>query len=106
MGAPPPDAMDPQELLQDLCRRHGLDPGEHADLLPLTERAAEAPLDERQRLLGLVFEALRLRASRAGRAPELERAIEEGLLLAVARALHGWSPEQGPLDPGLASGGL
>ncbi len=92
--------MDPQQLLQELCRRVGLDADGQADLLPLTERAAQAPPDERRRLLALVLEALLLRAGRGARAPEGERALEEGLLLAVARALHGWSPEGGPLDPG------
>lgn len=97
--------MDPQQLLQELCRRVGLDANEHADLLPLTERAVKAPPDERQRLLGLILDALLLRSGRGARAPHSESALEQGLLLAVARALHGWSPDGGPLDPDRALDG-
>jgi hypothetical protein len=86
--------MDPQELLAGLCRRHGLDPQEQADLLPLAERAVLGPPEDREKLMVLLGEALRLRSDRSRRPRTAGRTLDEGLLLAVARALHGWATSE------------
>ncbi len=84
--------MDPHQLLQELCRRHGLQAGEHRDLLPLAEKAAGQPEPVRDRLLELIGEALRLRAERELAPRRSFAGPEQELLVDVARALHGWGP--------------
>ena len=90
--------MDPHDLLAELCRRHGLERAEHIDLLPLAERAVVGPLEDRERLLVLLGEALALRARKERGVLPAAASVDEGLLLAVARALHGWAAEDGPLQ--------
>lgn len=87
--------MDPRKWLERLCHRHGLSADQHADLLPLAEKAASGPPEARQGLLALIAEALALRAARGLAGGGGRATLDESLLLEVARALHGWLPAPG-----------
>lgn len=86
--------MDSDRLFNRLCERHGLDPESMADYEPLVARAIASPADVRTRILSMVEDSF---ARRAGGDPKatlfaLERDLDEEVLQAVAKRLHGWSP--------------
>ena len=103
--------MDPERLLERLCRRHGVDPGDATRLRPLLERALISSPRVRTRILSLIESHL-ARRSEAGAPPSadsVERELDEEVLVSVARTLHHWSPSQDPgggLPPGLMPEGL
>ena len=88
-----------------MCRRHGLEFDRAASLLPIIRRALEASDGVRDRLLLMVDTSLAGRARRAGtQDPQgLERDVDEEVLMAVSKVLHGWRPSGKMLDLG---GGL
>ena len=88
--------MDANRLLERLCARHGLVPGDASALLPLVERALVSPKDVRDRILTLVDTNLAKRARGEGDATldDLERDLDEEVLRAVAKTLHVWEPSQ------------
>jgi hypothetical protein len=115
-GFAPPSPMTPENLLRSMCERHGL-PAEYGQrLLPLVRRAMEAPDEVRDRLLALVDGNLADHAQSgpsdaedadgAQREVEIQRDIDEDVLIAVARVLHGWSPSEPLFDFGSSVGGL
>ena len=92
--------MDPQQLLQRMCERHGL-PERRADrLLPLIRRALVSPQDVRDRILQLVDQSLARQAAgdpKAG-AEQVFEDLDSAVLLSVAKLLHNWAPSSAFLD--------
>ena len=100
--------MEAEILLSRLCARHGVDPASGARLLPLVRWALEAPRDSRERILRVVEDQLQgkpRKADQPSAAGELQAAAEHAVLVAVARVLHQWKPDQGLLDLGQGAGG-
>lgn len=88
-----------------MCRRHGLEFQRASSLLPIVQRALEASDGVRDRLLLMVDTSLAKRAPGSStQDPEgLKRDIDEEVLMAVSKVLHGWRPSGKMLDLG---GGL
>jgi len=97
--------MDPRRLLRRMCRRHGLAFERAKSLLPIVQRALEASDGVRDRLLLMVDTTLAERSPRKGRQDllALRRDLDEEVLMAVSKVLHGWRPSGKMLDLG---GGL
>lgn len=92
--------MEAEILLHRLCERHGIDPDRGARLLPLVRWALEGPQDARERILRLVEASLKTGEQVPPRTlKNLHATAERALLVAVARVLHEWSPDEGLLDP-------
>lgn len=91
--------MDPQHLLEELCRRHGVPPERGARLLPLVRWALEGSASARDRILSVVEETLAQRAMNEDSPGEIA-AANRSILVAVARVLHDWTPSAGLLDMG------
>jgi hypothetical protein len=98
--------MNAENLLRAMCERHGLSPESGARLLPLVRRALEAPNDVRDRILRLVDDNLKGSAPGHVEPDKLWRDIDDEVLIAVARVLHGWSPSAPMLDLGSQLGGF
>ena len=98
--------MTPENLLRSMCERHGLPADYGQRLLPLVRRAMEAPDEVRERILALVDGNLANRAQGEADEDEVARDLDEDILLAVARVLHGWSPSEPLFDLGSSLGGL
>ncbi|MEM1453305.1 MAG: hypothetical protein AAF957_25395 [Planctomycetota bacterium] len=108
--------MDAERLLQRLCERHGLDPVDAHELLPLIQRAIASPDEVRRRIFGMVEVYVQRRAEGDSTATlaALEQDLDDEVLRAVARTIHRWDPPwrkgvkgqgtQGRLD--LSSGDL
>ena len=107
--------MDARRLLQRMCARHGLTVQDAIRLLPLIERALQAPQNVRDRILALVEHNLTRKAAGAGAedGPSVPSAPAQGelsgpfqadldaeILLSVARVLHGWTPSAKLLELG------
>jgi hypothetical protein len=86
--------MEAEKLLRELCRRHEVPFEEGSTLLPMVQRALQAPRDARIRLLILVEQTLRFTAGDAYPAALVEAAHDPDILTAVAKALHDWSPPE------------
>ncbi len=90
--------MDPNELIQDLCVRHGVPRAFGEKLRPLLVRAQRVGPVARQRILDLVTRSFEEEGKRA-RAEERNRAGTAALsqedlkvIQTVADVLHGWMP--------------
>jgi hypothetical protein len=79
--------LDPEEILAGLCRRHGLDPRDGRDLLPLVRHALAARESVRRQALRLVDQTLARQAVQGGKPV----AGDQRLLTLVARMLHDWN---------------
>lgn len=92
--------MDARSLLQRMCSRHGLPFQDASRLLPLIERALISPNDVRDRILILVDNNLARRASGDPSAVpgQVQRDLDEEVLVSVSRVLHGWTPSPKVLD--------
>ena len=87
--------MDPEALLASLCERHGVSPEQGARLLPLVKWALKGPEASRDRILAVVERTLSGQGGTAAeRKAELDAAADHAVLVAVARVLHGWSPNE------------
>ncbi len=77
-----------------MCQRHGLPIRSVTELAPLVERALVSPQDVRGRILEMIDDNLARRAGGDTTADNesLERDLDDEVLLAVAKKLHGWSP--------------
>ena len=84
--------MEPERLLKELCRRHGVPLEEGSALLPMIQRALQSPREARIRLLVLVEQTLRFTANDTYPAALAEAAHDPDILKAVAKALHDWTP--------------
>lgn len=90
--------MDPTQLIENLCRRHGVPRAFGEKLRPLLRRAQRAEPDARQRILDLVarsFEEESRRCRDEERATQRMQALPETdrkILQTVASVLHGWAP--------------
>ncbi len=84
--------MTPREVLEKLCNRYGLSTAYGQSLLPLVERALNAPPGVRKRLLELIEGHLQREAKR--RAERDKGQGDEELLCIVSRILHPWSPPE------------
>jgi len=94
--------MEAEILLSRLCARHGVDPTQGARLLPLVRWALQGPRESRERILQVVEASLQSGEQPGeGRTRELEQAAERAVLVAVARVLHTWRPEENLLNLGL-----
>ena len=93
--------MDAEDLLHDLCDRHGVEHSRGARLLPLVRWALRGPEDARERILAVVEKTLAASATRGAEPRELYAAADRAVLLAVARILHGWTPDDKILNLGL-----
>lgn len=94
--------MEAESLLNQLCERHGVDPTQAERLLPLVRWALKGPDESKKRILGVVERALSGDPDMAHKSrDELAAAADQAILVAVARVLHDWTPEQKVLDLGL-----
>ena len=90
--------MDPTQLIEQLCRRHGVPRAFGEKLRPLLRRAQRVEPEARQRILDLVtrsFEEEARRCREAERETERLKALPEAdqkILHTIAGVLHGWSP--------------
>lgn len=98
--------MTPEELLRDMCVRHGLPPDYGMKLIPVVRRAMEAPEEVRARILAMVEGNLRQHAADRGEHEEAGRDPDEAVLVAVARLMHHWKPSESILDLEQGFGGI
>lgn len=98
--------MTPEDTLRALCERNHVPYGEGQRLLPIVQRALEAPIATRDRILALVDQNLQQRVTSEAGHQQLARDIEHETLLAVARVLHDWTPSEPLLGLGSTLGGL
>jgi len=97
--------MEARSLLLALCERHGVDPARAERLLPLVRWALKGPEESKQRILEVVERALSGDPDAiASNREDLLAAADDAILLAVARVLHDWTPEQAVLDLGFLRG--
>ena len=92
--------MNPQNLLQAMCKRHGIPTKTGERLLPLIRKALEAPAEVRNRILFLVDRNLAEKAKGIESEKRLWNELDQDVLVAVARVLHGWNPTGSLLDMG------
>ena len=80
--------MNPSRLLRNMCLRHGVPPGDVRSLIPVIQKALDAPAWVRDRILTIVEGNLAERS--AGEADEeaLAQDLDRELLYAVAAMLH------------------
>ncbi len=83
--------MTPHSILRDLCDRYGLSPAHGERLLPLVERALNAPPGVRERILELVEGNLERESKRLAASAAMDPA-ERLVLSTVAKVVHNWSP--------------
>jgi hypothetical protein len=86
--------MEAERLLKELCRRHGVTFEEGSTLLPMVQRALQSPREARIRLLVLVEQTLRFTTDGAYPEGLAEAAHDPNILMAVAKALHDWTPPE------------
>jgi hypothetical protein len=98
--------MDPEKLLRSMCERHGLPSDYGTQLLPLIQRALEAPEEVRDRILTLIDGNLAQCARNGVQAGKLFDNLDREVLIAVARVLHHWTPSEPMLDLGSQQGRL
>lgn len=98
--------MTPEELLREMCLRHGL-PTHYGDqLIPVVRRALDAPSALRKRILTLVESNLARKAEGTLDNSKLWQDLDNSVLAAVARVLHDWTPSSSVLDLGRRLDGL
>lgn len=95
--------MDAERLLNRMCRRRGLAASRASELLPLVERAVTSSPRVRRKLLSLIDRNLARRSEGDPLATleSVEQELDEEVLVAVARRVHGWEPpwkRQSPED--------
>ncbi len=94
--------MDPHLLLESLCRRHNVQLSRGERLLPLLEWALKCPERSRDRFLAFAERGLAEDARGHPLAEStLADATEHALMLAVARVMHAWTPDDGSRGLGL-----
>ncbi|MEM6671375.1 MAG: hypothetical protein AAF726_00945 [Planctomycetota bacterium] len=86
--------MDAYKLLARMCERHQLDADRAKDLVPLVQRALISPNEVRSRILTMIDDVLSRRSNGDATATlaALEEDLDEEVLLAVAKKVHGWDP--------------
>lgn len=92
--------MTPEALLQAMCKRHGLSPDSGESLLPLVKKAVESPPEIRNRILFLVDRNLASKAKGVADEKRLWNELDNDVLVAVAKVLHGWHPSGEILNMG------
>jgi len=94
--------MDARNLLQRMCDRHALPYMEASRLLPLIERALNSPHHVRDRILVLVENNLARKATGtiSRTTQEVQRDLDDEVLVSVARVLHNQTPGPSLLDLG------
>ena len=90
--------MIPENLVEALCRRHGLPTSVGTRLVPLVRRALHSPDAIRDRILALVDRNLAKIAAGQATEDSIWLDIDKEVLISVARVLHGWSPSDQMLD--------
>ncbi|MFT7486752.1 MAG: hypothetical protein ACI9F9_002608 [Candidatus Paceibacteria bacterium] len=94
--------MEAENLLQSLCKRHGVDPARGESLLPLIQWAQKGPPESRDRVMDVVERAIALESQGKSTDPiELSGAADQAVLGAVARILHDWAPDDSVIESGL-----
>jgi len=83
--------MNPLTILSSLCAHFDVPVAKGQKLIPLIERALEAPEPIKGRILSLVKRTLKREAERH-RAAERERDLDERMLGVVAKVVHPWTP--------------
>ena len=78
-----------------MCLRHGIPPGSVRSLVPVIQKALDAPAWVRDRILSIVEGNLAERADEQADEEALAHDLDRELLYAVAAMLHGWEPQQG-----------
>ncbi len=83
-----------------MCQRHGLPYEQASQLIPLVQRALEAPDEVRDRILTLIEGNLARRAASRENAKGLAEDLDQEVLLSVARILHAWDPSDRVMEMG------
>jgi hypothetical protein len=83
-----------------MCARHGLPYEQARQLVPLVQRALEAPDAVRDRILTLVESNLARRVHGQESPERLTQDLDQEVLISVARILHVWSPSDKVMDMG------
>ncbi|MAE27712.1 MAG: hypothetical protein CMJ87_01845 [Planctomycetes bacterium] len=81
-----------------MCLRHGVPPAEVRSLIPVIQKALDAPAWVRDRILTIVESNLAERSSGQADEEALAMDLDRELLYAVAAMLHGWEPGDGLED--------
>lgn len=90
--------MTAETILSALCHRAGLPEAYAAHLAPAVQKALSLPPAQRDAMLALVEQDLVLRADGLAAEEAKYAHLDEFLILAVARALHAWTPDEGLLE--------
>ena len=83
--------MNPLKILTSLCAHFDVPVAKGQKLIPLIERALEAPEPIKGRILSLVKRTLKREAERHQTA-QRERELDERMLGVVAKVVHPWTP--------------
>jgi len=83
--------MNPLTILTSLCAHFDVPVSKGRKLIPLIERALEAPEPIKGRILSLIKRTLKREAERH-KATQRESALDERMLGVVAKVVHPWTP--------------
>jgi hypothetical protein len=92
--------MDAQRLLDALCAKHGLPAAYAAHLEPALSKALELQGRAREEILAVVERSIALRAEGLAEEERKYAHLDHELLVATARTLHHWRPEEALLAVG------
>lgn len=98
--------MTPEEMLREMCVRHGLPPDYAVKLIPVVRRAMESPEEVRRRILAMVEGNLKQHATDLDEQHDADHDPDEAVLMAVARLMHHWKPSESMLDLSSGFGGI
>lgn len=96
--------MEAENLLLRLCERHGVEPSRGERLIPLIQWALKGPEESRKKILRVVEHAIQEESNGRSADPiELSAAADQAVLVAVARVLHDWTPDNTVIEAGLGA---
>jgi hypothetical protein len=92
--------MDSPAFLAALCAKHGLPTAYAAHLVPAVAKAMELQGDARDEVLAVVERSIALRAQGLADEEHKYAHLDHELLVATARTLHAWRPDEALLAVG------
>jgi len=92
--------MDAHELLAALCAKHGLPTAYAAHLAPAVAKSLELQGPSREEILAVVERSIALRAEGLAEEERKYAHLDRELLVATARTLHHWRPDEALLAVG------
>jgi hypothetical protein len=92
--------MESQRLLAAMCTKHGLPTAYAAHLVPAVAKALELQGAAREEILALVERSIALRSEGLAEEERKYAHLDHELLVATARTLHHWRPDEALLAVG------